>query len=265
MMKFLLGGGAVALVASGYALAQPAPPPPGVAQGTAPVPAVAPAPRIRTIHMAMTAQTRDEAVAHAREMFGRLDSNKDGFVTREEADAAHKAMIGEIRTKFDKRIAAGDFPHPDRGAMFDKLDANKDGMISRDEFMSAKPEVRQQRVFVMHNGEQPVEVGGGPGHAPGTLEGPTRVTIMQDGAQPVEISSEPGMKVMRMHRMAMHGRMFEDADANHDGKVSLDEMTAMALKHFDSADANHDGKLSPEERMQMHPRIKTERVRVQPS
>ena len=83
MMKFLLGGAAVAVVASGYALAQPAPPPPGVAQGTAPVPAVAPAPPIRTIHMAMTAQTRDEAVALAREMFVRLDSNKHGFVTLE--------------------------------------------------------------------------------------------------------------------------------------------------------------------------------------
>jgi Ca2+-binding EF-hand superfamily protein len=68
-----------------------------------------------------------------------------------------------------------------------------------------------------------------------------------------------------MHRMAMHGRMFEDADANHDGRVSLEEMTATALKHFDAADANHDGKLSPEERMQMHPRIMTERVPVQPS
>jgi len=130
------------------------------------------------------------------------------------------------------------------------------------------PVRRGKPAQVMKNHHTITTRNGGPGHIPRTPEGPTRVTILRDGDSPVEISSrpgEPGMKVMRMHRMAMHGRMFEDADANHDGKVSLDEMTAMALKHFDSADANHDGKLSPEERMQMHPRIMTERVRVQPS
>jgi len=52
--------------------------------------------------------------------------------------------------------------------------------------------------------------------------------------------------------MRMHGRMFESADANHDGKVSLQEMTNAALQHFDMADANHDGKLTPDERMKMH-------------
>jgi len=46
--------------------------------------------------------------------------------------------------------------------------------------------------------------------------------------------------------------MFERADANHDGRVSLQEMTAAALQHFDAADANHDGKLTPDERMRMH-------------
>lgn len=267
MMKFLLGGAAVAVAASGFALAQPAPPPPpGVAQGTAPMPAVPPMPRIHQIRMSMMPETRDEAVAHAREMFVRLDANKDGFVTREEADSAHQAMAGEIHTKFSKRFAAGDVPHPDRGAMFDKLDTNKDGMISRAEFISAKPEMHQRHVVVMRNGEAPVELGNG--QAPGTPEGPTRVTILQDGHDPVEISSrpgEPGARTMRMQAMAMHGRMFEDADANRDGRVSLDEMTTMALKHFDAADANRDGKLSPEERMQMHPRIMTESVRVQPS
>jgi Ca2+-binding EF-hand superfamily protein len=266
MMKFLLGAAAAAIAASSYALGQPAAPPPGVAQGTAPVAAVPLMPRVHTFHMQMPPESRDEVVAHVREMFASLDSNKDGFVTREEANAAHKAMIGEMRTKFDKRLASGDFPHRDRGAMFDRLDTNKDGMISRQEYMSAKPDIREQHVFVMRDGGGLQEVR--TGHAPGTPEGPTRVTILQDGSGPVEVSSrpgEPGVKVMRMHRMAMHGRMFDDADANHDGRVSLDEMTAMALQHFDSADANHDGKLSPDERMQMHPRIMTERVRVQPS
>jgi len=258
MMKLLLGGAALAaLVSIVPAAAQPAPPPPpGVAQGTTPVAPVPAMPRIQTqvFRMPMKTETRDDVVAHVREMFAKLDTNKDGFVTREEADAAHQAMAGEMREKFAKHFADGGMPHPDRGAMFDKLDTNKDGSISRQEFMSAKPDVREQHVFVMRNGEGPVEVGN---HVPGTPEGPSRVTIMRDGDAPVEISTDrghPGMRVMRLHAMdmGMHGRMFESADANHDGKVSLQEMTNAALQHFDSADANHDGKLSPDERMQMH-------------
>jgi len=236
MMKLLLGGAAAAaLVMIVPAAAQPAPPPPpGVAQGTTPVAPVPAIPRIQTqvFRMPMKAETRDEVVAHVREMFARLDTNRDGFVTRAEADAAHQAMAGEMREKFAKHFADGGMPHPDRGAMFDKLDTNKDGSISRQEFMSAKPDVREQHVFVMRNGEGPVEINSDPGH--------------------------PGMRVMRLHAMdmGMHGRMFESADANHDGKVSLQEMTNAALQHFDSADANHDGKLSPDERMQMHRRWK---------
>ncbi|HEX6742228.1 MAG TPA: EF-hand domain-containing protein [Sphingomicrobium sp.] len=226
MHKLLLGGAIAAIVAAA-AVAQPAPPPPpGVAQGTQA------APQIQTfVHrMPMKTETRDEVTAHVREMFARLDANKDGAVTREEADAAHRAMAGEMH-KFTKRFEAGDFPHPDRGAMFDRLDTNKDGSISRQEFMSARPEVRREsHVFVMRDGAGPVEVGGEPG--------------------------APGVKVMRFHHsgfgIGMHKKMFERADANHDGRVSLQEMTAAALRHFDEADSNHDGKLTPEERMKMH-------------
>ena len=50
------------------------------------------------------------------------------------------------------------------------------------------------------------------------------------------------------HRGGMMSRMFGMADANHDGKMTLAEATAMALQHFDKMDANHDGKVTPEER-----------------
>jgi hypothetical protein len=53
--------------------------------------------------------------------------------------------------------------------------------------------------------------------------------------------------------------MFEDADANRDGRVSLAEAQAMALAHFDKADLNHDGKITPEERAQGHVFIMRER------
>jgi len=177
--------------------------------------------------MPMKAETRDDVIAHVREMFLKLDTNKDGFVTREEADAMHQAMAGEMSEKFARHFADGGMPHADRGAMFDKLDTNKDGSISRQEFMSAKPDVHEKRVFVMRDGEGPVDIEGGPG--------------------------KPHVKIMHMDMgMRMHGRMFESADANQDGKVSLQEMTNAALQHFDMADANHDGKLTPDERMKMH-------------
>jgi hypothetical protein len=55
--------------------------------------------------------------------------------------------------------------------------------------------------------------------------------------------------------------MFEMADANRDGRVTLQEATNAALRHFDTADVNRDGRLTPEERMQMHQRMRAERRR----
>jgi len=70
-----------------------------------------------------------------------------------------------------------------------------------------------------------------------------------------------GPAKMRMHRMGMglHGRLFDKADVNHDGKVTLQEATDTALRHFDMADANHDGKITPDEHMQMRQKIRIER------
>jgi Ca2+-binding EF-hand superfamily protein len=53
-------------------------------------------------------------VAHGGEGFARLDANKDGVVSREEAKSA-------------PRLASN----------FDTLDSNKDGQLSRDELRSA--------------------------------------------------------------------------------------------------------------------------------
>ncbi len=221
MTKLLLGGvAAAAIVAIAPATAQPAPPPPPAA----------PQVEVQTMRMPMRAQTRDEVVQHVREMFTRLDTNRDGFVTRQESDAAKQGMSGDRRARFAQRLA--ERGEPDRGAAFDRIDANRDGMITRQEFLAAKPQVRT-RVFTMHNGEGPVEVGGAPG--------------------------QPRVKVKRMHGMGMRGKMFESADANRDGRVSLQEMTSAALQRFDKADVNRDGQISPEERMQRHQRNRTER------
>src|SRR5438309_664184 len=80
---------------------------------------------------------------------------------------------------------------------------------------------------------------------PGVAQGTTPAPLQPD---------MPGMK-MHMHGMGMGGfgaRLFGMADANHDGRVSLQEAETAALAHFDRADLNHDGKLTPDERGRAH-------------
>jgi Ca2+-binding EF-hand superfamily protein len=222
MNTLTLGGVATAAIVMAAAAA---------AQPVAPPASPAPQPQVQIMRVErgpMRTHTRDDVVKHVRDLFARLDTNRDGFITREEADVVKMAMGGDTRERFAGRLAKRDGPGPDRGAAFDRLDTNKDGTISRDEFMSAKPRIEERRMIVMREG---------PGGEPG---GPGK---------------------MRMHRMGMglHGRLFDKADVNHDGKVSLQEATDTALRHFDMADANHDGKITPDEHMQMRQKIRIER------
>lgn len=219
MTRLLLGGAALAAIAIAPAAAQPAPPPP------------APQVQVPNMRMPMRAHTRDEVVRHVREMFGQLDTNRDGYLTRAESDAGRQGMAGDRRVRFARRLA--ERGPADRGAAFDRIDANKDGMISREEFVAARPQVRT-RVFTMHDGHGAAEAGGAPGQA--------------------------RVKRMRGPGMGMHGRRFEAADANRDGRLTLQEMTNAALQRFDSVDTNRDGRITPEERIQRRERVRVQRI-----
>lgn len=225
MNKLLIGAAMTALVgAMAPAVAQSAPPP-GVAQGTTtiirtPTPGVAPQVRV-IIDREMT---RADVVNHVGKLFAKLDANRDGYVTREEAGNAHKKMMGGMHAgmmhgDIEKRLAERGIHLGDRGAMFDRLDTNRDGSISRQEFTTAQPKIREERVIVMRDRMRS------------------------------RVERGPGM--MRMHRMGgagFGGRMFEMADANKDGRVSLAEAQSAALAHFDRADTNRDGRITPDER-----------------
>jgi Ca2+-binding EF-hand superfamily protein len=232
MNKLLIGGAAAALaVAIAPAAGQPAPPPPpGVAQGTTPVPGAPPARLMHMRGMADRVMTRDEVAQHVRKLFARLDKNHDGFLTKDEIDAMHQKMMG-MHAGVENHPGEHRMPTPDRAAMFDKLDANHDGNISRQEFMAAQPQLHERRVMIFRNGPD-----GGP-RAPGT----------------------PGMKMHMRGMGGFGGHLFEMADSNHDGRVSLQEAEAAALAHFDRADVNHDGKLTPEERRQAHQPMRGDR------
>jgi len=225
-MNKLLIGGAVAVLAVGMApaLAQVAPPP-GVAQGTAPAPMARPAPQPEVKFMSDRTLTRNEVAAHVGRFFSRLDSNRDGYLTREEIKARHgkmMAMHGDIR----KRLAERGIHGGDRGAMFDRLDTNRDGSISRQEFTTAHPQTREQRVIVMRDGHGPAATG------------------------------KPGKMRRRHLGMGFGGRMFDMADGNRDGRVTLAEAQAAALAHFDRADTNRDGRITPDE----HRKIRMMRI-----
>jgi Ca2+-binding EF-hand superfamily protein len=55
-----------------------------------------------------------------------------------------------------------------------------------------------------------------------------------------------------MMHAGMAGHMFAAADANKDGRVSLQEATAAAAAHFDRLDTNHDGVVTPDEMRAAH-------------
>ena len=219
MSKYLLGAAAAAAaVAMSPAIAQTAQPAPNVLIQRAP----------------MKAHTRAEIGTHVQAMFTRLDTNRDGYVTKAEAQAARGNHAGRVMNRIHKHMsgdAAGSAAN--RGARFDKLDTNRDGSISRSEFESAHAQRQEHRVVIREKRE-------GAGAA---------------GA------------MARMHRMrsggmgmgGLGGHMFDMADANRDGRVTLQEATAAAYRHFDMADVNRDGQITPDERIQLRQRMRTER------
>ena len=166
-------------------------------------------------------QTRAEVQAKVTEHFARVDANHDGSITKVEADAAMQAF----HAKFAEH--AKDRRDDRRDNVFERLDTNRDGAVSRSEWDAGAAQREERIASRDRNGDGRPDARG-PGHG--------------------------GMRDMG----GFGGRMFEMADTNKDGRVTLQEAQAAALQHFDMADANRDGQITPDERRQLHERMRAQ-------
>ncbi|HZU51714.1 MAG TPA: EF-hand domain-containing protein, partial [Sphingomicrobium sp.] len=146
----------------------------------------------------------------------------------------HDAMEQRSSEHFGGRMHGPMVLNPSQ--MFDRLDSNHDGVISREEFMSA-----HARMHARMGGRQ------------------------EGAATPTPGMSRHGPMLARWRSMGHEvgrgfiPRLFEMADTNHDGRVSLQEAEAAALARFDRMDLNHDGRVTPEERRQARAMMREKR------
>lgn len=219
-MKEFVSGGAVlaALFTATAALAQ-----------TAPTTASPPKPAHARRSFFTSDQPRSDVAAHVARMFKQLDLNRDGFITADEL-AASKATFEDRMSKSAPRRAE---------KAFDRLDADHDGKITVAEAEAAR---------TARTSSKPKRRSGPPAlfaHADSNKDG--IVTRAEYDAAVASGQLKTRHANMRGSAIA---RMFDTADVNKDGRVSLEEAQKAALQQFDMADANHDGTLTPDERRQ---------------
>jgi Ca2+-binding EF-hand superfamily protein len=197
---------AVALAfASGAALAQSAPP--------------AGADRSPRMHLDADGDnriSREEAANHPRlaAEFDRIDTDRDGFLSRNEMRAAHGAR-GKGRSKLDvngdgyiSRDEASSAPR--LAQQFDQLDTDKDGLLSQAEMRAGWEARRGERGFGPHHGQGPNHAQG-PHHARGA-----HLDVNGDGyISREEAQGSPGLT-----------QRFDAIDTNKDGLLSRDELKA---------------------------------------
>lgn len=188
MNKYILAGSALAVLGSTAALAQPG----------------------ETRRAMAEPLTRAAVQSRVEARFTKLDTNRDGFVTQAEAQAAVEARRGKRQANRSER----------RADLFARLDTNRDGSISRQEFESRPALSREDR-------------------AEGRAE---------RGERRGDRMAHRGPRGGRGMITGFRARAFTALDANRDGKVSLVEASNGALSRFDRLDANRDGTISQDER-----------------
>lgn len=153
--------------------------------------------------------SRADVEARVRGLFARVDANRDGFVTRAEAEAFRGATRAQRQERRDDR----------RQARFAQLDTNQDGSISREEFFAKgdradrgerrgmRAERRAERL------DRRAQRGGFAARLGGRLF--ERLDTDRDG------------RVSLAEATSSRLAAFDRADANRDGRVTRDERRAL--------------------------------------
>jgi Ca2+-binding EF-hand superfamily protein len=147
-------------------------------------------------------QTRAAVQARVQARFERADSDRDGFVTRDEVEARAEARRGQMQERRGER----------REQRFDRLDSNHDGALSRAEFEAPRAvrggERGERGRFARRGGR-----GGG--------------MMARFGARAfaaMDLDSDGRVAFAEAQRAAL--QRFDRIDSNRDGTISLNERQA---------------------------------------
>ena len=136
--------------------------------------------------------------------FARLDGNRDGFVTLEEAREQRQELRSGRRGQRGER----------RAAAFERLDANDDGVLSREEFESPRVGARAE-----HRGERRAHRmerrGGGFGGF---------ARLGEQRFERLDANDDGRLSLAEANQGAL--QRFDRIDANRDGTISTDERAA---------------------------------------
>jgi Ca2+-binding EF-hand superfamily protein len=191
--------------------------------------------------------TRAKVEARTAAMFARLDTNHDGFIARDELNAveAHREQKAQMRAqRFDP------------SKVFDRLDTNHDGQISAAE---AAAHARHARKSGEAAQARPAGFTGL--YARADTNKDNVLTRAEFDAMGQELKAR--MEHASVRRGGTAVRMFDRADADKDGRVTLAEMQQAALAQFERMDLNHDGTVTPAERRQARQLFRSQRKRRQ--
>ena len=153
--------------------------------------------------------TRAQVETRVRDMFARVDANRDGFVTQGEAQAVRGAARADRRENRGER----------REAVFARLDANRDGSISRTEFLARgdRADRGERRGLRAERRADRLERRGQRGGLMARLGGKRfeRIDANKDG------------RISLAEVTTQRLRAFDRADTNRDGRVTREERQAI--------------------------------------
>ncbi len=151
--------------------------------------------------------------ARVQAQFARTDANRDGFLTRAEAQAQAAAHPGR-----EQRLANREQRQAKRAERLARLDTDRDGTIS--------PAERQARAAT-RGGDQAERQA-------------RQAQRLEHRAQRQATRGARGLRI--------NEQRFTRLDANKDSRLSLAEVTARLATRFERLDANRDGAITREER-----------------